>query len=404
MIMIENPTHRIIALFVNTIVRGVYRTGETLHLWHTEKCSLKDKHFNKILLIEEEPIGDVVMATAIFPALRKRNPKAYIAIMVGSWAKDVFLNNPYIDEIIVQNCPWAFSDLIIGRMGFVSHLKYLVCYPRFLKKLKVRDFDLAIDFRGDFRNILLYMVMPGIKYRLSFGRSGGEYFLTELAAYNPLEHEVDKNFTILRYLGIETQERNISIYGSQQDEEKINQLLEVEGKDDCFFCVIHPGARRHVKLWPLERYAQIANFINAKYKAKIILTGTVSESSLVTGIIKGISNKSSVCNLAGKLNIIELATLLKKVNLLICPDTSIMHLATAFSTPTIALFGPGDPRQVGPYQKNAYVVDKKFSCRPCLQKRCKLDKDGSSACMMAISVEDVLQGIEKLKEKSILKK
>lgn len=404
MIMIENPTHRIIALFVNTIVRGVYRTGKILHLWHTEKCSLKDKHFKKILLIEEEPIGDVVMATAIFPALRKRNPKAYIAIMVGSWAKDVFLNNPYIDEIIVQDCPWAFSDLIIGKKGFINHLKYLVRYPKLLKEIKNRNFDISIDLRGDFRNILFFMVIPGIKYRLSFGRSGGEYLLTKTAEFKSFEHEIDKNFTILKYLGIEAQERNMLIYSSQENEERINQLLEAEGSEIPFFCIIHPGARRHLKLWSLERYAQIANFIISKYKAKIILTGTISESSLVTGIIKGISNESSVCNLAGKLNIIELATLLKRVNLLICPDTSIMHLAAAFSTPTIALFGPGDPRQVGPYQKNAYVVDKKFSCRPCLQKRCKLDKDGSSACMMAISVEDVLQGIEKLKEKSIIKK
>jgi heptosyltransferase-2 len=73
-----------------------------------------------------------------------------------------------------------------------------------------------------------------------------------------------------------------------------------------------------------------------------------------------------------------------------------MHIAAAFSTPTIALFGPDRPEHTKPLQGNIKVVDKKFSCSPCLQKYCKFAKNGYSGCMNAIDVDDIALEVSRL--------
>jgi len=400
MIQIDNPIHKQIAIIVDIIGKIVYHLGQFCGLCYTEKEDLTKINPQKILIIEEEPIGDVIMSTSIFPALRQRFPSAYIAVMVGSWAKDILSNNPYINELITHDCPWAFSDLIISWKGFLSHLKYLLYYPQVLKKLKSKNFNLGIDLRGDFRNILLFIFLPKIKYSLSYSRTGGDYLLTKAVPFESSQHEVEKNFTLLTYLGIKTEDKKIRIYPSEEkDKMRVKAKLREHGvKRNDFITVIHPGAGRRVRLWPPERYAQISDFIRVKFQSRVILTGSQKDLPLVQKVAD--YTKEEIINLCGKLSLLELGALLKRVNLLICPDTSVMHLASAFNTSMIVLFGPRSPNETKPYLENSYIIWKKFPCCPCLQKRCKLlSEDGWSACMEAITVEDVMNTIENLMEK-----
>ena len=301
---------------------------------------------------------------------------------------------------MLENSPWAFSDLIIGWRGFKSHIVYFLKYIKFLRVLKRRKFDLAIDLRGDFRNFLFYIFFPNIKYSLSYSRTGGDYLITRAVPFDKNKHEVEKNIVLLRYLGIDNIEKRIEIFPRQEDFKKIEKIFKEKGvKESDFICVIHPGSRRKVKLWPPERYSRIADFLWKEYKAKIILTGSRQDQSLVSRIKKYLDENTKVIDLSGQLNLLEMAALLKKVDLLICPDTGIMHLASAFSLPTVALFGPGDPQQTAPLNENAYLVDKNFPCRPCLQKKCKFQNSEFSACMEAITVEEVKKAIKRCKEK-----
>lgn len=394
MIQIDNPIHRQVAIVVDAIVKFTYNAGCRLGLWKINKADLCRIIPQKILVIEEEPIGDVIMATPFFNGLRKRYPRAGITVMIGRWAKDVINNNPYINEIIVQDCPWAFSDLLISPKTVFDHLKYFFTYPKLLNKLKSEKFDLAVDLRGDFRNIFLFILLPKIKYSLSYGRTGGEYFLSQSALFKKSEHEIEKNLTLLKYLGVDAAGVKIEVFPSEKDCRKIKDILQsCDIKEGDFICVIHPGSRRQVRLWPLGRYALIGKFVKGKYNAKVILTGSRQDLPLVEQIRKDMQGEG--INLVGKLTLLELAALLKRANLLICPDTSVMHLAAAFNTSTVALFGPGEPSQTGPLHKNVYVIDKQFPCRPCLQKSCKLAKRdyNYSVCMDAVSYEDVKIGI-----------
>ena len=90
-------------------------------------------------------------------------------------------------------------------------------------------------------------------------------------------------------------------------------------------------------------------------------------------------------NLAGASSLLELAALLKKASLMISNDSGPMHLAAALGTPVIGLFGPTDPRRVGPYGVGHVALRKDVDCSRCSRRACVHD----AACVKAIGVDEV---------------
>lgn len=83
MLQIDNPKKRLVASIINNLGRLTYRSGEFIGLWHRfdeDPSAIEPKN---ILVIEVEPIGDVVMSTPVYAALRERYPHAHLAVMVG---------------------------------------------------------------------------------------------------------------------------------------------------------------------------------------------------------------------------------------------------------------------------------------------------------------------------------
>jgi ADP-heptose:LPS heptosyltransferase len=96
--------------------------------------------------------------------------------------------------------------------------------------------------------------------------------------------------------------------------------------------------------------------------------------------------RQKALNLGGATDLRQLAALLRRASLLVTNDSGPMHLAAAVGTPVVALFGPTDPRCVGPYGEGHIVLRKNIDCSRCRRNRCARD----SACMKAIEVEEVI--------------
>jgi len=95
--------------------------------------------------------------------------------------------------------------------------------------------------------------------------------------------------------------------------------------------VIHPGAASAARRWPAERWAQVARTLD-----DVVITGSPEErSSLIPG--RPLDTDLST-----------LAATVAHARLVLCGDTGVAHLATAFGTPSIVLFGPTPPRHWGP--------------------------------------------------------
>jgi ADP-heptose:LPS heptosyltransferase len=110
--------------------------------------------------------------------------------------------------------------------------------------------------------------------------------------------------------------------------------------------VVHPGAKHGSRRWPAERFAAVARAL-ARGGGQVVITGSAQERELAQRVAAAGGLPSDQV-LAGGLSTLGLAGLVAHASLLVSGDTGIAHLATAFGTPSVVLFGPATPARWGP--------------------------------------------------------
>jgi ADP-heptose:LPS heptosyltransferase len=118
--------------------------------------------------------------------------------------------------------------------------------------------------------------------------------------------------------------------------------------------VVHPGAAYRARCWPAERFAEVAAALDHAGH-RVVITGNAAERSLAfrVAMLAGLPVETV---LAGRTDLPELARLVAGARLVICGDTGVAHLATAFATPSVVLFGPVSPEQWGPPPGGRHVA------------------------------------------------
>ncbi|WP_037306212.1 glycosyltransferase family 9 protein [Amycolatopsis orientalis] len=109
--------------------------------------------------------------------------------------------------------------------------------------------------------------------------------------------------------------------------------------------VIHPGAAFAARRWPPERYARVARELAGRHR--VVVTGSAAEVGLAREVAEGAGLPEDAV-LAGDGGLAELAATVAEAKLVICGDTGAGHLATAYGTPSVLLFGPTPPSRWGP--------------------------------------------------------
>jgi ADP-heptose:LPS heptosyltransferase len=110
--------------------------------------------------------------------------------------------------------------------------------------------------------------------------------------------------------------------------------------------VVHPGAAYPSRRWPADRYAAVAAGLTAAGH-RVVLTGGPSERDLALGVARTAGLSTADVH-AGRTDLAQLAALVAAASLVVCGDTGVAHLATAYRTPSVLLFGPVPPARWGP--------------------------------------------------------
>lgn len=110
--------------------------------------------------------------------------------------------------------------------------------------------------------------------------------------------------------------------------------------------VVHPGAAYPARRWPADRYAAVAGELAGRGH-RVVLTGTAGEVALAGSVRRG-ARLPAEAVLAGGTDLAQLAALVASARLVVCGDTGMAHLASAFGTPSVLLFGPTSPVRWGP--------------------------------------------------------
>lgn len=110
--------------------------------------------------------------------------------------------------------------------------------------------------------------------------------------------------------------------------------------------VVHPGSTAAGRRWPPERFGAVARQL-AGAGARVVVTGTAGEASLVQGVVDA-AGLDAAASLAGRLDLAELAALVADAALVVSGDTGVAHLASAYGTPSVVIFGAVSPTRWGP--------------------------------------------------------
>jgi len=148
------------------------------------------------------------------------------------------------------------------------------------------------------------------------------------------------------------------------------------------------------KRWYPERFAKVASAFNKEYD--IIIFGGPNEVEMAQEIESnlielGVQNYS---NLAGKTDIEELCSNIAGCALFITNDSGPMHVAAAYSVPTVAIFGPTKYKETSQWKnEKSIIVRKEMACSPCMKRECPL---GHHECMKNITAIEVIDAVKTL--------
>jgi heptosyltransferase-3 len=166
------------------------------------------------------------------------------------------------------------------------------------------------------------------------------------------------------------------------------------------------------KRWTAEGWRSLAAALAERGLAVVATTGpTEDEQRYLDQVWGGAAHVQRLDPLAWG----ELAGLIAAAQLYIGPDTSVTHLAAATGTPTVALYGPTDPRLWGPWpaeglsqpwasagtvqnRGNVWLIQNPPSCPwsilPCQQEGCERRLDSYSRCLDELAFSQVLSAVD----------
>jgi len=333
----------------------------------------------RILIIKISAVGDCVLATPSIRAIRRKYPKAYIALLIGRLESQALKGCPYIDEMIIYDKKGRDK----GWLNFLALAGEIRRYA----------FEEVVDLQNNSKSHL-FAFLSAAPRRYGY-RKGRYWFLLNrtIRDINQSVPPVDHQFRVLSMLGIEGAPDKLELWPSASDIENVKKMLEEAWVGESQTLIgINPSAspRWDTKRWPAENFARLCDLFGER-EIRTVLIGGRSDADVSTGAEILSLAKSKPINMIGKTSITELAALMKKFRCLITSDSAPMHVAAAMGTPFVALFGPTDPKRHLPPSENFAVVKKDLKCAPCYKPVCS-----DIRCMREITVEDVMKAINGL--------
>ena len=326
----------------------------------------------KILVINIAPfVGETMFITPVFKALREAFPKDGIEALVEQAPHMLVAHNPNLNKVITMEKH--------GRDGgLAAHL-------RVIKKLRSAKYDLVINLNTSERASAIAALSGGKQICGLAARSLA--FLFKPYVRLGKSHFANAYREVLPSLGIPVSEpTGMEIFADQASEANAERAWESAGLAGSHDVIgIHPSAGWPSKCWTAQGLIGLVDLLHRQGFA-VALFGGPHDIGLAERIASCTEVKPRV--FTGKLNLLELAAMIKKCAVFVCADSGPMHMAAALRVPTVALFGPTTPDRCGPYMVKHIVLHTEGSCRACHKHAC-----AHNVCMEQITVERAFDAV-----------
>ncbi len=331
----------------------------------------------KILVINVNWLGDVIFSSSVFKALKENYPNSKIVCLAVPRVADVVKSIEGVDDVIIydeKGIHWS----PFGKFALIF-------------RLRKENFDAAFLLHGSMTRALL-VFLAGIPLRVGYATKKRGSLLTHSVDLpkNPM-HRGDFYLNVIESFGLTIKDRRYELCVSNESLKFAEEILKMHQISDSDFSVIlNTGGNWDLKQWPKENFSLLADQLEKRFHAKVIVIGAKKDIDRVDEIIK--KSNAKMANLCGKTSFSQLMGLMKKVSLVISADSGPMHIASSVGTKTIGLFGPTRPEITGQRGKEkGCVIFNNIGCNdnPCYYLTCP-----DNICMKAITVDDVIKKVK----------
>lgn len=297
--------------------------------------SLLGREIRSIVAFKLRHIGDVLLSTPAFHALRGAFPGARIAAVVNEGTQDMLSGNPDIDRILVFRRGRRNAG---GKRRFGEELALL-------REIRSHRAEVAVNFTEGDRGAVLSL-LSGAGFRVGVaparrGLWGKERFYTHLCPRPDLyRHQVWKDLDVLASAGIPPGDLSLRFHIPEKDGEESQRKLSAAGvPGGAPYAVVQPTSRWTFKCWTEEGMAGVVAHLSRKGIFPVVTSGP-DRAEIAQANRIAASSGSPCTSLAGDLSLKELGAAIASARVFVGVDSAPMHIAAAVGTPVVALFGP----------------------------------------------------------------
>jgi len=330
----------------------------------------------RILIVRLSAIGDVIHGLPVLCALREALPEAFLGWVVEGRAGDLLDGHPALDALVRVPRGWLKSPRQVWRLR---------------RRLHELRFDTTIDLQCLTKSAIAAW-LSGARRRIGKGGSDGRelsrWFHNELVVCGG-SHVIEHYLDLLKPLGINSPVVRFDLPERDEDGRMADEFLHTSGLTAGRFVLMNPGAGWPSKIWPAERYGELAHHLaKAHGLASVAAWGVPSELPLAERIVAA---SGSHARLAPPTSMTEFAALCRRAALFVGSDTGPMHLAVAVGVPTISLHGPSRADWCGAYGPENIRLQVRYEAGSAFERR-----QANDSAMRAIDVALVANACDRL--------
>lgn len=326
----------------------------------------------KILIIQTAFIGDVILATSLIEATKKKYPEAKVDFLLKQGNESLLQNNPHIDKTYIFNKKnsWNFLSLWF--------------------EIRREKYDLVLCIQRFFRAGFL-CAFSGAKIKVGFDKNPMSLFFTHQIEHHiphrtasGFLHEVQRNYQLLASIDKEpmlpVHKLKLKLYFSGDDQKKIEALNLTN------YFVLAPASVWYTKQWHHSKWKELIEIL--RKEGTVVLIGGPTDRDFIETLY---SSEPEIVDLCGKLNLRESALLMRNAMRVFVNDSAPLHLASSVNAKTTAIFC-STVADFGyfPISSDSIVIQRdRLDCMPCglhgkkscpkVHFRCALDIDAQDA-------------------------
>jgi len=329
----------------------------------------------RVLLINSTAMGDLLLSTPTFRALKETYPHWHLDLLVHPRNRDLVAHNPHLAHL------WLYP----GRSWRLLTL---------LGRIRRQQYDAVLILHGNDPEASLLAWSAGTPFIVGSAKSPFAFAYAATMSYpDPNEHAIERRLDFARLLQADTRDKRMEVCLPPHEVERAGSLLAQHfGSRPPVLLALHPTGSGPYKWWPQENFAALGRHLYERYGAALLIISGSRDRPVAEALAAQLPGPSLVTG--GRYPLLTVAGLLSHCRLLVANDSGPMHLALALRVPTLALIGGDHPARIGPYQvdwgTSLCKKDEVCDSEDCLQTR----KCPDNRCLKAIELSLVIRTLK----------